>query len=90
MFYFVYVLICEKDGKFYIGSTSNVEQRLNYHNWGKNVSTSNRRPLDLIFYEAFRNKNDALRRERYFKTTKGKVTIRQMIREHLDSARSIE
>ena len=80
MFYFVYVLLSKKDGRFYIGSTSNIEQRLNYHNQGKNKSTINRRPLKLIFYEAFLTKQDALRRERNFKTTKGKVTIKQMLR----------
>lgn len=82
-FYFVYVLISEKDGKFYIGSSSDVEQRIVEHNQGKNISTAHRRPLKLIFYEAFRTKSDALRREHYFKTTKGKVTIRQMIRDYL-------
>jgi putative endonuclease len=43
---------------------------------GKNFSTKNRRPLELIFYEAFPNKFDALKRERYFKTTKGKTTLK--------------
>ena len=82
-FYFVYVLLSERDGKFYIGSSSNVEQRVVQHNSGKNTSTVNRRPLKLIFYEAFPTKTDALRREHYFKTTKGKVTIRQMNRDYL-------
>ena len=82
-FYFVYVLLSERDGKFYIGSSSNVEQRVVEHNSGKNTSTVNRRPLKLIFYEAFPTKTDALRREHYFKTTKGKVTIRQMNRDYL-------
>ncbi|MEK7162105.1 MAG: GIY-YIG nuclease family protein [Patescibacteria group bacterium] len=45
--------------------------------------TKNRRPLELIFYEAFPNKLDALRREAYFKTTKGKTTLKQMIKEFL-------
>jgi putative endonuclease len=84
LFYFVYVLLSEKDGKFYIGSIANVEQRVAEHNTGKNISTANRRPLKLIFYEAFPTKTDALRREHYFKTTKGKVTIRQMIRDYLN------
>jgi putative endonuclease len=50
---------------------------------GKNVSTKNRRPLELIFYEAFPNKFDALRRESYFKTSKGKATLKQMLKEFL-------
>jgi hypothetical protein len=37
----------------------------------------------LIYYNAHRSEDDALRREAYFKTTKGKVTLRQMGREWL-------
>jgi putative endonuclease len=83
MFYYCYILYSLKDGLFYIGSSGNLRQRMQEHNQGKNISTKNRRPLTLIFYEAFLSKADALRRERYFKTTKGKVTLRQMLREYL-------
>jgi putative endonuclease len=83
MFYFTYVLLSLRDNKFYIGSTSNIEQRLKYHQQGKNTSTASRLPVELIFYEAFKSKEDALRRELYFKTTKGKTTLRQMLREYL-------
>ena len=85
MFYFVYILLSLKDGKFYIGSTSNLEQRIKYHKYGKNTSTASRLPIELIFYEAFRSKQDALRRERYFKTTKGKTTLKQMLRNFLNN-----
>jgi len=82
-FYFVYILVSVKDKKFYIGFTNNLERRFYEHNAGLNISTANRRPLKLIFFEAFLNKNDAKRRERYFKTSKGKTTLKQMIREYL-------
>jgi putative endonuclease len=80
--YYVYVLRSQIDGKFYVGFTEDLGQRLSAHNSGKNPSTQVRKPLDLIFYEAFVNKFDALRRERYFKTTKGKTTLVQMLREY--------
>jgi len=82
-FYFIYVLLSFKDKKFYIGLTNKVERRYLEHQIGKNVSTYKRRPFKLIFYEAYLNKKDAERRERYFKTTKGKVTLRQMLKEYL-------
>lgn len=72
-----------KDKLFYIGYSEEVMSRFEDHQRGKNISTTNRRPLDLVFYEAYRSKVDALRREQYFKTTKGKTTIRQMIRDYL-------
>lgn len=82
-FYYVYILRSLKDGLFYIGYSENLKQRIYDHNSGKNASTKNRRPLELIFYEAFPHKADALRREAYFKTTKGKTTLKQMLKEFL-------
>ncbi len=82
-FHYVYILRSLKDKLFYIGYSDNLKQRFIDHNKGKNISTKNRRPLELIFYEAFGSKEDALRREAYFKTTKGKVTLKQMLKEFL-------
>jgi putative endonuclease len=82
-FYFTYILLSLKDKKFYIGFTNSIKRRLLEHNAGLNKSTIKRRPLKLIFFEAFLNKKDAIRREKYFKTSKGKTTIKQMTREYL-------
>jgi len=81
--YYIYILLSFKDNKFYIGFTKNLNQRLKQHKNGEVKSTRNRRPLRLIFYEAYLNKFDALRREKYFKTTKGKTTLRQMLKNFL-------
>lgn len=82
-FYYVYVLLSLKDNKFYIGSTNNLKRRLKEHLAGKNISTSKRLPLKLIYFEGHLSKSDAERREKYFKTTKGKVTLRAIIRDFL-------
>jgi len=81
-FYYVYVLLSLKDWKFYIGFTNNLKRRFREHQRGENISTSKRLPVRLIFYEAFLSKDDAQRRERYFKTAKGKTTLRQMLRDY--------
>lgn len=65
----------------YVGFTHKLQQRLLEHNSGKEFSTKPYIPFDLIHYEAYRNEKDARRRERYFKTTKGKTTLRFMLRE---------
>ena len=83
--YYVYVLLSLKDKKFYIGYTNNLKRRLNEHNSGKNISTKSRLPLKLIYYESHLSKADAARREKYFKTAKGKSTLRQMLRESLNN-----
>lgn len=79
-FYYVYVLKSLKDNKMYIGSTTDLNRRLKEHNYGKNKSTRNRRPLQLIFFEGFLDKGSALRRESYFKTNKGKPTLKIMLK----------
>lgn len=82
-FYYVYVLLSLKDDKFYIGSTSDLRKRLLNHKNGLVEATKNRLPVELIFYEAYIDKYDAIRREDYLKTTKGKRTLRNMLKEYL-------
>jgi len=83
-FHYLYILLSTKDNKFYIGSTNDLKRRLQEHQQGKNISTAKRLPVELIFYEAYPTKTDAERRERYFKTDKGKTTLRQMLRGYLN------
>ena len=84
IFYYVYILLSKIDSKYYIGFTKDLRNRLNEHNEGKSFATKCRRPFELIFYEAYRNKYDALRREKYFKSSKGKTTLNSMLREYLE------
>lgn len=81
--HYVYVLLSKKDGKLYFGFTSDLKRRFKEHNRGKIQSTKPRRPFRLIYYEAHISKEDAQRRENYFKTTKGKSTLKQMLRNSL-------
>ncbi|OGE19451.1 hypothetical protein A3J19_02195 [Candidatus Daviesbacteria bacterium RIFCSPLOWO2_02_FULL_41_8] len=79
----VYVLLSLKDHKLYIGSTSDLKRRLTEHFHGEFKATAYRRPFKLIFCEYFISKKDALRREKYFKTTAGKKGLRLITRESL-------
>ena len=67
MFY-VYILLSKKDKKFYIGFTENLRMRIKNHNEGKVKSTKNRRPLELVYYEAFKYEKDARAQEKFYKT----------------------
>ncbi len=69
--WFVYILRSLKDGRYYIGSTSNLEKRVERHNQGGNISTKNRRPLELVYFETYNTRVGALRRERVIKSYKG-------------------
>ncbi|MBI2340456.1 MAG: GIY-YIG nuclease family protein [Deltaproteobacteria bacterium] len=74
--YFVYVLKSVNDLKHYVGTTADLERRIKEHNAGKVSSTKHRRPFELVYSESFYNRGQAEKRERYFKTGKGRVTLR--------------
>jgi putative endonuclease len=81
--YCVYVLQSQKDLLLYHGFTTNIERRITEHNSGKTISTSKRKPLNLVYCELFISKKDAIRREKYFKTTQGKRMLKLMLRDTL-------
>lgn len=79
MYYYVYVLLSEKDNQFYTGYTSDLRKRLNLHSEGKVVSTRYRRPLILIYFEGCIHQQDATRREKYLKSGNGKIYLRNRL-----------
>lgn len=78
-----YVYLLQSKSRIYVGITTDLKRRIREHNSGQNVSTKAYLPWTLIFYEAYINRQDAHRRERYLKTTQGRQAIRRMLREHL-------
>ncbi len=83
-----YVLLSEKDGEFYTGSTGDLRERLQEHNKGRVRSTAHRRPLRLIYYEGCLSADDAARRERYLKTGRGGRYLKQRLASWLSEIRS--
>ena len=81
--YYAYLLISEKDGNFYTGSTADLKRRFEEHNSGLVNSTKNRLPLKLIYYEACLNETDARNRERYLKSGMGKKYLRNRLKDYL-------
>lgn len=64
---FTYMLRCN-DGSFYIGWTNDLEKRVTAHNAGKGAKyTLSRRPVELVYYEAFQTKQEAMSREWHLK-----------------------
>ena len=82
-YFYVYVLRSIKDNKFYTGFTNNIFIRVAEHNDGLVKSTKFRRPLELVYFEACRNKKDAMHREFYLKSTYGKRYIRNRLKNDL-------
>ncbi|WP_138264191.1 GIY-YIG nuclease family protein [[Clostridium] hylemonae] len=69
---YTYILKC-KDGTLYTGWTNDLDKRVKAHNSGKGSKyTRVRRPVELVYYEEFRTKEEAMSRE---------YTIKHMRRE---------
>jgi len=81
MFY-VYVLESKKNGNLYMGYTTDLIKRVLEHNQGRNISTRPYMPWQPIYYEACLNKEDAKRREKYFKTSQGRRLLKRRLKEY--------
>lgn len=81
--HYVYVIRSNKDGKYYTGFTDDLRKRFNQHHSGENVSTKNRGPFKLIYYEASLSKHDAIDRERFLKTGMGKRYLKNRLKRFL-------
>ena len=83
MWFYVYILQSKKDNKLYTGCTKNLKSRLEMHNHGLVVSTKYRRPLALIYFEGYRVKEDAYKREKYLKSIFGKMYLKRRLKNTL-------
>ncbi len=72
-----YILLSLKDGKYYYGSTSDLDQRVSAHNAGKVRSTKVRRPLVVHYQETFDSIHEARKRENFFKSIAGYRWLRK-------------
>jgi putative endonuclease len=65
--FFTYLLRCA-DGSFYCGWTVNLKLRLSAHNQGKGARyTRVRLPVELVYFEEFASRRDAMKRENQIK-----------------------
>lgn len=62
-----YLLQSKQTKEFYVGYTSNLKRRLSEHNAGLNQSTKAGMPYELVYFEGFKSKKDALIREKKLK-----------------------
>ena len=73
-----YTYILENpDGKLYIGQTSNLDIRVNWHNSGKSKYTKNKGPWNLVFVKEFEMRGEAIKYEKYLKSLKNSAYIKR-------------
>ena len=69
-------------GKYYIGSTSDVEARAAQHNSSPGGFTKSGRPWRLVYVEDLSSKSEALKREKYLKRMKSRRFIEELIKKN--------
>ena len=74
------------DGEFYVGYTQNLVLRFKTHSAGRSFATRPRRPFAIVYAEACLSQGDALRRERYLKTSQGRRLLKHRLRLYLQSS----
>ncbi len=77
--YYVYILKSLKINWYYVGHTSNTDNRLIQHNNGENKSTKKYIPLVLIYSEIFSTKSEAFKREQQIKSYKHGEAFKKLI-----------
>ena len=81
MFY-VYVLQSENDAGLYIGFSADLRRRMREHRDGLAAATAHRRPLRLVFCEAYIEEADARGREEFLKSGAGRTYLKKQCRQH--------
>ncbi|MEK7668972.1 MAG: GIY-YIG nuclease family protein [Patescibacteria group bacterium] len=88
MFY-TYVLHCEnlktRANNFYIGSTSDLRNRLKEHKLGEVQTTKKFDRITLVYYEACMDKTDSRKRELQLKTGFGRGYLNKRIQNYLEN-----
>ena len=75
----VYILKSQKNGRFYVGSTSNLNRRLEEHNSGKSRYTSETKPWKVVFSQEFETLSKAKKVEYWLKRQKDADFIEKVI-----------
>ncbi len=85
MYYIVYFIESIKyPNKHYIGFTTNIKQRILFHNQGLVVSTKKLKPWKLIYAELYLNKFDALGREKFLKSGSGWKFLKKQLNNYFN------
>ena len=76
--YKVYAIKSRLRNYIYVGLTSNLEERIRRHNDGREKTTRAYRPFELIYSEEHLTREEARKREKYFKSGVGKEFLKKI------------
>jgi putative endonuclease len=72
MLYYAYVIKSIHQKYYYKGHCHDLEKRLAEHNSGKTKSNKAYLPFEICYFEEFTNREEAIKREKYFKSASGR------------------
>jgi putative endonuclease len=72
------VLKSQNSDWLYTGQTKNLMQRILQHNSGRSLSTRHKRPYILVHVEMFSSRSDAMKRELFLKSGRGREELKKM------------
>ncbi len=77
--YYVYIIKSKSYGTRYVGSTNNVNKRLQEHNDGRCRYTKGRRPWELLKIEEYILRSEAMKREIFLKSGQGRKELDEIL-----------
>ena len=77
--YYVYILQSKKDNTYYIGYTSDLDDRIKRHNQGRSGFTKRGIPWELVYSEEYQDRISAMKREKEIKSFKGGEGFKRLI-----------
>jgi len=75
----VYILKSLKNGRYYIGQTNDILDRIRRHNSGRSKATKNFMPWELIYSEKYSTRSLAFGREQEIKLYKGGIKFKRLL-----------
>ncbi|MBI4303221.1 MAG: GIY-YIG nuclease family protein [Chloroflexi bacterium] len=84
MLFFIYILR-NPEGRFYIGQTSDLSERLRRHKEGRVFWTKSRGPWELACSRQFETRSEAVCEERRLKGLKSKKALEAYIAQQVES-----
>ena len=78
--YFTYILYSKSFDRLYKGQTKNLKNRLKLHNSGFVKSTKPFIPWEVVYFEEFDSRLEAVKREKYYKTAAGRRFLKEKLK----------
>ncbi len=81
MKYYVYVIRSKEFDYTYVGHTFDLVNRVKEHNAGKTRSNKAFAPFELVYFEVYETREEAVKREKYYKSGSGRERLKIILKD---------